>query len=140
MSLQILCSFFNWVTCLFIIMLYESESPSVVSNSLRPHGLYSPRNSPGQDTGVGSLSLLLGIFPTQGSKPGPHTAGRFFTSWTAREALNSLQTLAIFTMEIIINLEEISLLSSSSKIFIPREAKVSQKKNVWLNKNKVTQE
>ena len=30
-----------------------------------PHGLYSPRNSPGQNTGVGSLSLLQGIFPTQ---------------------------------------------------------------------------
>ena len=31
---------------------------------------YSPWNSPGQDTGVGSLSLLQGIFPTQGSNPG----------------------------------------------------------------------
>ena len=51
----------------------ESESHSVVSNSLRPHGLYSPWNSPGQNTGVGSLSLLRGIFPTQGSNPGrPH--------------------------------------------------------------------
>ena len=37
----------------------------VVSDSLRPHGLYS-----GQNAGVGSLSLLQGIFPTQGSKPG----------------------------------------------------------------------
>ena len=35
--------------------------------------LYSPWNSPGQSTGVGSHSLLQGIFPTQGSKPGlPH--------------------------------------------------------------------
>ena len=35
--------------------------------------LYSPWNSPGQNTGVGSLSLLQGIFPTQGSNPGlPH--------------------------------------------------------------------
>ena len=48
----------------------ESESRSVVSNSLRSHGLYSPRNSPGQNTGVSSLSLLQGIFPTQGSNPG----------------------------------------------------------------------
>ena len=33
----------------------------------------SPWNSPGQNTGVGSLSLLPGIFPTQGSNPGlPH--------------------------------------------------------------------
>ena len=45
----------------------ESESHSVVSDSLWPHGLYSPWNSPGQNTGVGSLSLLQGIFPTQGS-------------------------------------------------------------------------
>ena len=48
----------------------ESDSHAVVSDSLRPHGLYSPWNSPGQNTGVGSLSLLQGIFPTQGSNPG----------------------------------------------------------------------
>ena len=47
-----------------------SESRSAVSNSLRHHGLYSPWNSPGQNTGVGSLSLLQGIFPTQGSNLG----------------------------------------------------------------------
>ena len=39
-------------------------------STLWPHGLYSPRNSPGQNSGVGSLSLLQGIFPTQGSNPG----------------------------------------------------------------------
>ena len=44
---------------------YAYESHSVVSDFLWPHGLYSPWNSPGQDTGVGSLSLLQGIFPTQ---------------------------------------------------------------------------
>ena len=41
-----------------------------MSDSLWPHGLYSPWNSPGQNTGVGSLSLLQGIFPTQGLNPG----------------------------------------------------------------------
>ena len=30
----------------------------------------SPWNSPGQNTGVGSLSLLQGIFPAQGLNPG----------------------------------------------------------------------
>ena len=51
----------------------ESESGSVVSDSLWPHGLHSPWNSPGQNTGVGSHSLLQGLFPTQGSNPGlPH--------------------------------------------------------------------
>ena len=51
----------------------KSESGSAVSNSLRPHRLCSPWNSPGQNTGVGSISLLQGIFPTQGWNPGlPH--------------------------------------------------------------------
>ena len=48
----------------------ESESRSIASDSLRPYGLYRPWNSPGQNTGVGSLSLLQGIFPTQGLNPG----------------------------------------------------------------------
>ena len=45
----------------------EGESHSVVSNSVT-HGPHSPWNSPGENTGVGSLLLLQGIFPTQGSK------------------------------------------------------------------------
>ena len=72
----------------------ESESRSVVSSSLQPHGLYSPGPSPGdlpnpgieprspalradslpakpqgkpKNTRVGSLSLLQQIFPTQES-------------------------------------------------------------------------
>ena len=47
-----------------------SESHSVVSDSLRPRGLYSPWNSLGQNTGMGCLSLLQGIFPTQGLNQG----------------------------------------------------------------------
>ena len=43
----------------------ESESSSVMSGFLRPQTLYSPWNSLGQNTGVGSLSLLQGTFPTQ---------------------------------------------------------------------------
>ena len=51
----------------------KSESHSVVSNSLQSHGLHSPWNSAGQNTGVGSSTLLQGIFPTQRSNPGlPH--------------------------------------------------------------------
>ena len=53
-----------------IVAVVSSESRSVVSSSLWPHGLYSPWNSLGQNTGVGSLSLLQGIFLTQGLKPG----------------------------------------------------------------------
>jgi len=51
------------------IKVKESESRSVVSDSVT-HGPYSPWDSPGQNTGVGSLSLLHGLLPTQGSNPG----------------------------------------------------------------------
>ena len=54
----------------------ESESHSVVSDSLQPYGLHSPWNSPGKKTGVGKPSLLQGFFPTQVSG----IAGRFLTS------------------------------------------------------------
>ena len=58
----------HWVvvTCMHVCVL----SCTVMSESLWPHGLW---NSPGQNTRVGSLSLLQRIFPTQGSNPGlPH--------------------------------------------------------------------
>ena len=62
-----------WLHWIFIAAHSSSESCSVVFDSLRPHGLYSPWNSPGQNTGVGSLSLLQEMFPTQGWNPGlPH--------------------------------------------------------------------
>ena len=51
-------------------LLSETEICSVVPNSFQPHGLYSPWNSPGQNTGEDSCSFLKGIFPTQGSSPG----------------------------------------------------------------------
>ena len=68
---------YSWSLCIFPITLKGKikwmSSCSVVTNSLQPHGLYSPWNSLGQKTGVSSLSLLQGIFPTQGPNPGlPH--------------------------------------------------------------------
>ena len=55
--------------------LVKCASRSVVSDSLRPHGLgltrlLCPWDSPGQNTGVGGHSLLQGIFLTQGLNPG----------------------------------------------------------------------
>ena len=50
----------------------------VMSDSLRPHGLWSarlrcPRDSPGKKTGVSRHALLQGIFPTQETNPSlPH--------------------------------------------------------------------
>ena len=54
----------------FSLVLSESESSVLLS--VTPWTVES-MNSPGQDTGVGSPSLLQGIFPTQGLNPGlPH--------------------------------------------------------------------
>ena len=40
-----------------------------MSDSLRPHGLHSPWNSPGHNTGVRSLFLLQGNLPNPGMEP-----------------------------------------------------------------------
>ena len=54
-----------------VVLLYHIQHH--LSSSLGTHGLYSLWNSPGQNSGVGSLSLLHGVFPTQRSNPGfPH--------------------------------------------------------------------
>ena len=69
----------TWEIWMNLLMSSESERRSAVSDSLWPHGLYSSWNSPGQNTGVGSLSLLQGIFPNQGSNPGfPHCRWIFY--------------------------------------------------------------
>ena len=68
------------------VIAFESEvkSPSVMSDSLRPHRLYDPWNSAGKNTGVGSLSLLQGILQTQQSNPGlPHC--RQILYWQSRK-------------------------------------------------------
>ena len=62
----------SWLCC---NRMYMCVSCSVVSNSLRTHGLeptrfLCPWDFPGKNTGVGFHSLLQGIFPTQGSNLG----------------------------------------------------------------------
>ena len=67
-----------FITVLFAIMTTHMPGcsvASVVSDSLRPNGLYPARllcpwDSPGKNTGVGCHALLQGIFLTQGSNPG----------------------------------------------------------------------
>ena len=64
------------ILCVYAMVRMDISSlpfHSVVFDSLRPHGLYSSWNSLDQNTGVGSCSLLQGIFLIQGSNPGrPH--------------------------------------------------------------------
>ena len=64
---------------------------SVMPTSLRPCRLYStsllcPGDFPGKNTGVGSHSLLHGIFLTQGSNPSLLGFSGFFTGWATRKA------------------------------------------------------
>ena len=58
-----------WCNKLFRIAHVKLKVKAAQSDSVRPQGLYSPWNSPGQNPGVGSFSLLQGIFPNQGLNP-----------------------------------------------------------------------
>ena len=60
---------------------YSGENCSVVSDSLQPHGLYSPWNSPGQNPGVGGIFLSRGSSQPRDLTQVSCIAGGFFTSW-----------------------------------------------------------
>ena len=57
-------------TKLIVVIISQYMYVSVSAYICNILTLYSPWNSPGQNTGVGSCSLLQGIFPTQGSNSG----------------------------------------------------------------------
>ena len=79
-ALQMVSTFSMPIDHSFVPVSFESSRPlalcvsrSIVSDSLWPQGPYSLWSFPGQNTGVGSHSLLQGFFPIQGLKPGlPH--------------------------------------------------------------------
>ena len=60
--------------------------------TLQPHALFSPCNSPGQNAGVGTLSLLQGSSQHGNWTQVSHIAGGFFTIWASREALTVSRT------------------------------------------------
>ena len=63
----------NLQTCMHLFSALENENNKLLSRVwlfVTPWTIYSPWNSPGQNTRVGSFSLLQGIFPTQESNPG----------------------------------------------------------------------
>ena len=63
----------------------SSESCPVMSYSLQPHGLSSPWDSLGQNTGVGSLISWGSSQPRDWTQVS-HIAGGFFTIWATKEA------------------------------------------------------
>ena len=81
----------SWLAYIILFSIMWSEvKVAQLCPTLQAHELYSPWNSTGQNTGVGSLSLLQGTFPAQESNQGLCIAGGFFTSWATRESLFSL--------------------------------------------------
>ena len=59
------------ITIIWGVKSNDLSSPKIQGGTLnKTPWTIQPWNSPGQNTGVGSLSLLQGIFPTQGSNPG----------------------------------------------------------------------
>ena len=89
---------YSWSLCIFPITLKGKikwmSSCSVVTNSLQPHGLYSPWNSLGQNTGPGSLSLLQGIFLTQGLNTGLQHCRRILYRLSHQESPRILEWVA----------------------------------------------
>ena len=71
---------------IFYLLEWVSESCSVVSNSLRLHGLNNAWNSPGQNTGVGSCHFSRGSSQPWDWTQVSCTTGGFLTSWATREA------------------------------------------------------
>ena len=51
-------------------VLFAQLCPTLQLHGLQPARLLCPWNSPGKNTGVGSHSLLQGIFPTEELNPG----------------------------------------------------------------------
>ena len=66
----------------------------------------SPWDSPGQNTGVGSLSLLQGIFPTRDRTQVSHITGRFFTSWATGKVILYLDPMCDHVRELNMTFKE----------------------------------
>ena len=71
----------EWVAFLFSRGSSQARSPTLQTNSLPAEPQGKPKN-----TGVGSLSLLQQILPTQGLNRGLLHYSWFFTNWAIREA------------------------------------------------------
>ena len=93
--------------------------PSLVSNSLWPHGLHPTRllcpwDFPGKNTGVGYHALLQGIFLTQGSNTRflqPLHCRQIFYHWTVWEApIKYNNKLVLYIPQISPNVLSLSIL------------------------------
>ena len=79
-----------------------NPSPSLQTYSLPAEPQGKPKN-----TGVGSISLLQCIFPTQESNWGLLHCRRFFTNWAIRESLNKVDIMSNVIIVMLGGLNEI---------------------------------
>ena len=85
----------HWMNLVSHLSLSERKWKSLSCiNSLWFHGLYIPWNFPGQNTGVGSLFLLQGIFPTQGLNSGLPHCRRFLYQLSHKRSPRILEWVA----------------------------------------------
>ena len=79
-----------------VLHRWVNESRSVMSDSLWPHGLYSPCNSPGQNTGVVAFSFSKGSSQPRDWTQVSRTAGGggLFINWALWEALVLVKNLS----------------------------------------------
>ena len=84
---------------MFCPIIGESENHSSVFDSLGPHGLYSPWNSPGQNTGMGCCFLLQGIFPPRNRTQVSHIAGGWLSHQGSPRIVESVAYLFSRGME-----------------------------------------
>ena len=111
----------------------ESDISSAVSDSLQ--SMDSPWNSLDQNTGVGSLSLLQGIFPTQGLNPGLPPCSRFFASWATREVDHTLGfCFAWLFLSKSLHIYCISFISSSLIVSLIGTPQIEQSKDDHFHK------
>ena len=92
------------------------------SDSLQPHGPYSPWNSPGQNTAVGSLSLLQGIFPTKGLNSGLPHGRRIFYQLSLQGSPRILEWVAYpFSSESFQSRNRTGVSCIAGELFLPTE-------------------
>ena len=95
---------------------------------LLPTSHLCPWNFPGKNTGVGSHSLLQGIFQVQRSNQVSCIAGRFFTAWATREAHSQKHML---------NQSSTAFLKLVSNIVCGSQTGPKKKKCPWLMIQKI---
>jgi len=105
------------------------ESLSVMSDSLWPHRLYSPWNSPGRILEWVAVPFSRGFSQPRDQTQVSHIVGKFFTSWATREANIVLCHLQIVTVLPLFQFEFFFFISLSFLTAMARTSKTALSKS-----------